>query len=56
MQKWEYEHWWTNSVIYNNDKLKEFGDEGWELISVNEILDRDHSTGRMHYYFKRPKE
>jgi hypothetical protein len=46
MQKWEY---LRVTVIVSDATLNQYGDQGWELVSV--IVLPDHPV----YFFKRPK-
>lgn len=64
LQKWEYLNYLgsgtrgpiqetptpSGGVIYRTEELAELGEQGWELVSV------DNSGSRSHYYFKRLRE
>ena len=63
-QKWEYLNYLgsvapgrvdetltpSGGVIYRTAEVGELGEQGWELIAV------DNSGPRPHYYFKRPTQ
>jgi hypothetical protein len=46
MQKWEYTIVWMNFDNKTEAQLNQLGDQGWELVAVDE----GHC-----YFFKRPK-
>lgn len=52
-EKWDYETWMvTNRKMTEeqlNSKLKEMGDEGWELVDVEGVM------GKRYFIFKRPR-
>lgn len=49
MKKWEYNEILKTDRISNQD-LNDYGNNGWELVSYNHVLNSDHV-----YIFKRPK-
>ncbi len=52
--QWEYKL--TNDCDPNEGfDLKKLGEEGWELVSVEQAVSSGSSTGCRSYYFKRPR-
>jgi hypothetical protein len=60
MRKWEYMVTRINGAIAalpnssHSNKLAEYGNEGWELVSMCNEVDADNSI--TYAYFKRPIE
>ena len=57
MQKWEYfeQTWRPANGKYRWAKLREKGEEGWELVSTTSILpDPNRDEELILYTFKRP--
>jgi hypothetical protein len=40
----------SGGVLYHTEEVDELGEQGWELVWV------DNSGNRPHYYFRRPKQ
>lgn len=47
--KWEYRELFNDGAP-NHAQLNQFGEEGWELVTVTQFTDRQTAA-----YFKRPK-
>lgn len=54
--QWEYKS--ATDCEGSNERLdlKKLGEEGWELVSVNQGVSSGSSTGCNKYYFKRPRK
>lgn len=54
--QWEYKSG-TDCEYYSNERLdlKKIGEEGWELVSVDQGVSGGSFTGCRSYYFKRPR-
>lgn len=40
----------SGGVLYRTEEVDELGEQGWELVWV------DNTGARPHYYFRRPKQ
>lgn len=55
MIKWEYKHTRGHDEL-DNDALNEYGESGWELVSVIGMSRRPTDSIMWTYHFKRPIE
>ena len=66
MERWEYQTLVIDvrgaltispaSAEATNEQLVALGDEGWEMVGMQPIVDPDRGTHTMFCVFKRPKE